>query len=181
MNLTRSKLSANLDKIKGIAISRCGPKAGNYSSTSEAFATSVIPKPDFEKPMLARENAFPSHYVKSRGPGRPVYALVPGQKGELLADYVLFEETMKRVKVPFLCYQRMTSEERTIYVKHMKAVEAKKLWYKCPLTGQIIKTVSQLLYDGKCCGEGCRHCVYGLEACDEQKRKSLVWNGAYYL
>lgn len=131
--------------------------------------------------QLPRENAFPTHFVKSRGIGRPVYALLPGPKGELLGDYVLFEETMKRQKVPWKCYQKMTSEERTIYIKHYKAVEARKLMYKCPITGNIVKTVSQLIYNGKCCGEGCRHCPYELEECDMITRKSLLWNGAYYM
>ncbi|CAK5075177.1 unnamed protein product [Meloidogyne enterolobii] len=77
---------------------------------------------------LDKENAFPTHFAPSRGIGRPIYSLIPGPKGELLADYVLFEETMKRQRVPWLCYNKMTSEERTIYIKHFKAIEERKLW-----------------------------------------------------
>jgi hypothetical protein len=130
--------------------------------------------------ILPKENAFPTHFAKSRGIGRPVYALVPGRKGELLADYVLFEESMKRTKVPWLCFTKMTTRECIIYTSHLKAIEARKLFYKCPFSGHIIKTACQLLLDGKCCGEGCRHCLYDLEGCNEELKKSLIWNGAYY-
>nr|CAD2165957.1 unnamed protein product [Meloidogyne enterolobii] len=53
--------------------------------------------------------------------------------------------------------------------------------YKCPFTGFIIDTISKHLYDGRCCGNGCRHCAYQLEGCNEEVKSSLVWNGAYYV
>jgi hypothetical protein len=147
-------------------------------------ANLITPEPESSNKEvidLRRENAFPTHFVGSRGMGRPIYALIPGKKGELLTDYVLFEESMKKVnRVPWTCYDQMNCEERTIYTKHLKAVEARKLFYKCPITGDIVKTVSQLLYDGKCCGRGCRHCPYELIECNVTVKKSLVWNGAYY-
>lgn len=99
----------------------------------------------------------------------------------MIANYVLFEDSMKKCKVPWLKYSFMTSEERTIYLDHYKAVQGKKLSYNCSLTAKTYKTVSQLLYDDTCCGEGCRHCPYELESCNDKIKKSLVWNGAYYV
>lgn len=99
----------------------------------------------------------------------------------MLANYVLFEDSMKKCKVSWLNYNAMTSEERTIYLDHYKAVQEKKLEYKCSLTKKIHKTVSQLLYNDKCCGEGCRHCPYELENCNDTIKKSLIWNSAYYV
>uniref|UniRef100_A0A914I7W0 Uncharacterized protein n=1 Tax=Globodera rostochiensis TaxID=31243 RepID=A0A914I7W0_GLORO len=124
---------------------------------------------------------LPTHFAKSRGPGRPVFELVPGRGGELLADYVLFEETMKKTKVTWHCFDKMSGQERRILTAHMRAIRDRKLFYKCPETAQPIKTLSQLLFQGKCCGEGCRHCPYELDVCDEQKKRSLIWNGAYYV
>ncbi|KAL7072679.1 hypothetical protein ACQ4LE_007876 [Meloidogyne hapla] len=167
-----------------IYISQSPLKLIKFQNSSSA-AVPDVEEPAQQQPKqiikLNKENSFPTHFAPSRGIGRPIYSLIPGPKGELLADYVLFEETMKRQRVPWLCYYKMTSEERTIYIKHFKAIEARKLWYKCPFTGFIIDTISKLLFNGRCCGNGCRHCPYQLEGCNEEIKKSLVWNGAYYV
>ncbi|KAF7634060.1 hypothetical protein Mgra_00006585 [Meloidogyne graminicola] len=100
----------------------------NVSSVAVADNEESNQKQSKQVRILNRENSFPTHFAPSRGIGRPIYSLIPGPKGELLADYVLFEETMKRQRVPWLNYNKMTSEERTIYLAHYKAIEERKLW-----------------------------------------------------
>jgi hypothetical protein len=129
---------------------------------------------------LPRENAFPV-FAALRGPGHPVYGLVPWIGGEMIADYVLFEASMEKARVPWVKYDALTTQEKTVYVEHMKALHARRLSYKCPMIKQTFKTVSQLLYEENCCGEGCRHCPYELEQCPDKVKKSLVWNGAFYI
>jgi len=130
------------------------------------------------------QSALPAlpKFAQPRGPGHKVYSLVPLKKdgSEMLADYVLFEDSMLRSKVPYTNYKVLDSDERAVYVAHLKAIEARKLEYKCPLTKQLYKTISQLLYDGKCCGVGCRHCPYSLSGCSDEVRRKTVWTGAYY-
>jgi hypothetical protein len=76
----------------------------------------------------------------------------------------------------------MTKAEKTIYIAHVKAVEARKLEYVDPHDKKSVhKTVSFHLHQRKCCGEGCRHCPYELEACDPEIKQHLVYNGAYYV
>ncbi|KAK0421382.1 hypothetical protein QR680_015208 [Steinernema hermaphroditum] len=91
---------------------------------------------------LPKESAAPL-YAKPRTTGKAVYKTERGKGGELLADYVLFEDSMKRVKVPWKNYDGLTSEERDIYMTHLKAVEEKKLKYRDPSTGYTVMTVSQ--------------------------------------
>lgn len=120
-------------------------------------------------------------FAQRRGPGFKVYSLVQWKNNEMIADYVLFEDSMAKCKVPWLSYNGMTSDERSIYLAHYKAVQDRKLSYVCPVTKTTHKSVSQLLYEGTCCGEGCRHCPYELQNCNEKMRKIILWNGAYYV
>jgi len=116
-----------------------------------------------------------------RGPGHVTFGLVKWKFGELRADYILFEESMKISKLSWIAYDSLTTEEKSAYVEHMKAIHDRKLSYWCPQTKELFKTVSQLLFDGQCCGTGCRHCPYQLENCPDSIKKSLVWNGAFYV
>uniref|UniRef100_A0A915DPZ4 Large ribosomal subunit protein uL14m n=1 Tax=Ditylenchus dipsaci TaxID=166011 RepID=A0A915DPZ4_9BILA len=116
---------------------------------------------------LVKENAFPT-FAKLRGPGHKVFSLIPYKEGEMLADYVLFEESMLKSKVSYLKYKAMTRDEKNVYMAHLKAIQLRKLSYECPLTKKSHKTVSQLLYQGECCGQGCRHCPYELDYCDDK-------------
>lgn len=110
-----------------------------------------------------------------------MYSTVQGEKRELLADYVLFEDSIQKAKVPWVSYTRLGSSERTIYMVHLKAVKQHKLTYKDPETGYTVMAISQLLLNGKCCGNGCRHCPYGHVNMDPVKRKKMKFNGAFYV
>jgi hypothetical protein len=49
------------------------------------------------------------------------------------------------------------------------------------IAGYEVFTVAQLLLNGKCCGNACRHCPYNHENVPEDKRKLKAWNGAFYV
>lgn len=121
-------------------------------------------------------------FAPRRGPldGHKVYSLVVGKNNQELADYVLFEDSMAHNKVPWNVYNAMTADEKLVYMAHYAAIQNRQLTYKCPITKKIYNTVSKLLYEGKCCGEACRHCPYELKNCQHLK-KSFIWNGAYYV
>ncbi|GMT14811.1 hypothetical protein PFISCL1PPCAC_6108, partial [Pristionchus fissidentatus] len=108
---------------------------------------------------LSRESAAPL-YAPPRGEKK--LGIVKGKKGEILADYVLFEEAIQKVKVHWINYDGLTSKERDIHMKHIQSIEERKLSYKDPDTGYVVLNTSQLLLNGKCCGNGCRHCPYEL-------------------
>uniref|UniRef100_A0A915A8I9 Large ribosomal subunit protein uL14 n=1 Tax=Parascaris univalens TaxID=6257 RepID=A0A915A8I9_PARUN len=112
---------------------------------------------------LFRDKAAPI-FATPRGPNKKVYKTVEGKNGELLADYVLFEDSINKAKVTWDEYSSLTSEERDIYMAHLKALRERKLSYKDPKTGFHVMCLSQLLLNGKCCGNGCRHCPYEHEA-----------------
>ncbi|KJH42017.1 ribosomal protein L14p/L23e [Dictyocaulus viviparus] len=129
---------------------------------------------------LVKEDAAPVYY-KAKGEGIAGFDLVPWKNDEKIANYVLFEASMEKAKVSWKDYNNLTSDERTIYMKHLKAVQERKLTYKDPFTGYIVFTVCHHLYKGNCCGNGCRHCPYNLENATDTVKKSRVWNGAYYV
>lgn len=147
-------------------------------STDSNIPTTTKPTP--EELGLPKENAFPV-FAKQRGNGRKVFNLVPWKNGEMLADYVLFEESMKLAETKWLDYDGMTRDEKDIYIAHLKAVKDRKLSYIDPKTKLSVMTVSQLLHQGKCCGNGCRHCPYGMENASEDVKKNRKWNGAFYV
>ena len=53
-----------------------------------------------------------------------------GAHGELLADYVTFEVAIAKCALPYTKYEGLTSEERDVYMRHMRSVEERKLNYK---------------------------------------------------
>ncbi|KAM3718060.1 Signal recognition particle receptor subunit beta [Dirofilaria immitis] len=143
-----------------------------------ALSDSVDSKSSFLE--LSRETAAPI-YAKSRGTGKNIYKTEIGEDGKLIANYVLFEDSMAKAKVAWQTYSGMTTEERDIYMAHLKAIRERRLSYKDPKKGFLVLTVSQHLLRGKCCGSGCRHCPFQHENATMQIRKSKVWNGAFYI
>ncbi|EYC38909.1 hypothetical protein Y032_0687g1532 [Ancylostoma ceylanicum] len=129
---------------------------------------------------LKKEDAAPIYY-KPKGEGKTGFALVPHKDGEQIANYPLFEASMDKAKVPWQDYERLTKNERTIYMAHLKALEERKLTYKDPFTGYTVFTVSHHLYRGDCCGNGCRHCPYKLKNAKDYVKKMKSWNGAFYV
>ncbi|KAK5967499.1 hypothetical protein GCK32_004905 [Trichostrongylus colubriformis] len=75
---------------------------------------------------LVKESAAPVYY-KPKGEGKTGFELIPWKNGEQIANYVLFEASMERAKVPWNDYNRMTKDERTIYMAHLKAVQQRAL------------------------------------------------------
>jgi len=150
------------------------------SSSTTSGESAVSRLPTAEELDLKRENALPI-FAPRRGNGKLTYKLVPGRKGELMAGYTLFVDSIRKCELNWHPYDTMTKAEKTVYISHIKAVEARKLEYTDPLDKSVHKTVSALIYAEKCCGEGCRHCPYELENCDSETKKHLIYNGVYYL
>uniref|UniRef100_A0A0N5AXE0 Large ribosomal subunit protein uL14m n=1 Tax=Syphacia muris TaxID=451379 RepID=A0A0N5AXE0_9BILA len=146
--------------------------ASCFGSAKSLATTSEHP----DSVQLNPEKAAPV-YAPPRYTGVKVFGTVVGEGGELLADYVLFEESIQRSKVPWVHYTRLSSAERDIYMAHLKAVKQHKLTYVDPNTGFTVMTISKLLLAGKCCGNGCRHCPYDHENMDPVKRKKMKFNG----
>lgn len=149
------------------------------SAESEAtLPDTADPKSSFFD--LSYETATPI-YAKPRGTGKNFYKTEIGEDGKRIANYVLFEDSMAKAKVAWQTYSEMTTEERDIYMAHLKAIRERRLSYKDPKTGFLVMTISQHLLRGKCCGSGCRHCPFQHENATIQIRKSKIWNGVFYV
>ncbi|KAI6183700.1 60S ribosomal protein L23 [Aphelenchoides bicaudatus] len=161
----------------------CRSFASSAESSSPTVTESDLTErvPTAEELGLPREKAFPA-FAPRRGDGNAVYKLVPGRNGELQAGYNLFVDSIRRSEINWHPYDTMTKYEKHVYIAHIKAVEGRKLEYTDPIDKKTrYKTVAALIYEGKCCGEGCRHCPYELENCSPEIKKRLSYNGAYYL
>ncbi|KAK6738701.1 hypothetical protein RB195_020672 [Necator americanus] len=152
----------------------------HMSSKAPSTDSDIVVSTSHGDVTLKREDAAPIYY-KPKGEGKTGFALVPYKDGEQIANYVLFEASMDKAKVSWENYDRLTKDERTIYMTHLKAIEERKLTYKDPFTGYTVFTVSHHLYRGSCCGNGCRHCPYKLENAKDDVKKKRAWNGAFYV
>lgn len=150
------------------------------TSAESETAVSDTSSAKISLPNLLPEMAAPV-YAKPRGTGKNIYKTEIGEDGQRVANYVLFEDSMAKCRVAWQTYSGMTSEERNIYMEHLKAVRERRLSYKDPKEGFLVMTVSQHLLRGKCCGSGCRHCPFQHENATLQIRKSKIWNGAFYV
>jgi hypothetical protein len=128
---------------------------------------------------LSREDAAPV-YAPARS-GAKSWQLVKGEGGEMLANYALWDTAIRKTEIPWNDYDLMTSDERTVYMAHSRAVQERRMTYKDPFSGNTVLTVSQLLFNDECCGNGCRHCPYGLENASEQIKRSKKWCGGYWV
>ena len=81
----------------------------------------------------------------------------------------------------FSFYKSFSSHERDIFMAHMMAVQRRQLSYLDKKTGFDVLTVTQLIYNEECCGNGCRHCPYEHENCTEEVKNATTWNGSFYL
>lgn len=134
-----------------------------------------------EEIQLNKVKAAPQYYTP-RGDGkRDAFGLILWKNGGQIANYPLFEESIQRSKVAWNVYNGLTSQERAIYLAHLRAIEERRLTYKCPITGSTVMTISQLLVNKKCCGSACRHCPYEHENVPADKKGEKIWNGVYYV
>lgn len=150
----------------------------NQSITDSDPSTPLNVPESSSKIILDSDRAAPV-YAPPRGDKK--FGLEPGANGTMLADYVLFEESIQRSKVPWKTYADLTSEERDIYVVHLKSVTERKLNYKDPHSGLHVFNISHHLEKGKCCGNACRHCPYGHKNASKELKRSKRWNGAFYV
>uniref|UniRef100_A0A1I7W1I5 28S ribosomal protein S21, mitochondrial n=1 Tax=Loa loa TaxID=7209 RepID=A0A1I7W1I5_LOALO len=174
-NLGNSNSSEEKEVEQTTEITNITNGAVVIASTESESALSDIADSELSSLKLSREAAAPV-YAKPRGTGKNIYKTEIGEDGQLVANYVLFEDSMAKAKVPWQTYLGMTTEERDIYMAHLKAIRQRRLSYKDPKKGFLVMTVSQHLLRGKCCGSGCRHCPYQHENAALQIRKSKIWN-----
>ena len=130
---------------------------------------------------LDKTKAAPQFYAPRGNGKQDAFALVPWKNGEQVANYPLFEESIQRSKIPWNIYDGLTSEERGVYLAHLRAVEERRLTYTCPITKATVMTISQLLFNGKCCGNACRHCPYEHENVPTDRKGEKIWNGVYFV
>lgn len=148
------------------------------SSASESSDVVTVEKAPKEL-RLSREEAAPVYAPPRSGPSE--WKLVKGEGGEMIANYKLWEAAIQKTEIPWNNYDLLTSDERTVHMAHCRAVQERKMTYQDPFTKNSVFTVSQLLLNGSCCGNGCRHCPYGLENASDPIKRSKKWNGAYWL
>ena len=65
-----------------------------HQTETKEHVISVPSMPTPEELNLRKEDAFPV-FAKPRGSGKKIYELVPYKDGEMIADYVLFEDSIK--------------------------------------------------------------------------------------
>ncbi|CAD6199083.1 unnamed protein product [Caenorhabditis auriculariae] len=140
----------------------------NPNAVQDFQRDDVIVTPRSQIRLSAKE-AAPAYYTpRKAGNG---FALEKYKDGEMVANYTLYEAAINKCKVPWNDYNGLTSQERTIYLAHLKAINERKLSYLDPMTGYVVFTTSHHLYRGKCCGNGCRHCPYQMENATPEIRK----------
>ena len=77
--------------------------------------------------------------------------------------------------------ETLTEAERTAHRAHQSAVAAGHFTYDDPETGLRVLTRLRHFLRGRCCGNACRHCVYGHEAVQESVRARRRFNSAFWV
>lgn len=146
---------------------------------SEAVAdvSSLAP---VDKAQLDMDKAAPVFAPPT--PESHIYPVVEGPKGVPIASFRLYRLAIDYAnQTPGLKYNHLHIDEKRVYMAHMTAVQKRQLSYKDPKTGASVMTVAQLIANGKCCGNACRHCPYDLANVPEDIRKTKLWNGAFWV
>ena len=77
-------------------------------------------------------------------------------------------------------YTQLSSREKVIHELHKEAVEQFKWTYIDPDTGFKVNTRFRKYLLEKCCGSGCRHCIYGHEAVPIDQKDLKRFNTAFW-
>ncbi|KAF0292766.1 uncharacterized protein FJT64_000153 [Amphibalanus amphitrite] len=87
----------------------------------------------------------------------------------------------ERLLLTQLRIEELSEAERTAHEAHQRAVEAGHFTYDDPETGLRVLTRLRHFLRGQCCGNACRHCVYGHEAVPESVRARRRFNSAFWV
>lgn len=90
--------------------------------------------------------------------------------------YLSFERDFED-KVDFT---QLSAKEKEIHSLHKEAIEQFKWTYIDPETGNKVFTRFRKYLFEKCCGSGCRHCVYGHEAVPVEQKGLKRFNTAFW-
>jgi len=90
--------------------------------------------------------------------------------------YLLFERDFEN-KVD---YAKLSDKEKEIHFLHKEAIEQFKWTYIDPATGNKASTRFRKYLLEKCCGSGCRHCIYDHEAVPATQKLLKRFNTAFW-
>uniref|UniRef100_A0A0N5C361 PET domain-containing protein n=1 Tax=Strongyloides papillosus TaxID=174720 RepID=A0A0N5C361_STREA len=185
MNILRGKLC----EVKQLVHTSLSMASGRWYPQPEIIvrncSTDSVPEVSKKLQNLDKNKIAPCYVTSKKDDGNIPYELVPYKKDKngrvtMRTSQRLFEDSLKKSEISYEVYEKLSKEERDIYMAHLKAIEDRALTYKDPKTGYIVMTVSQHLYKAKCCGNACRHCPYNQINATEEAKKSKKWNGAFY-
>ena len=77
-------------------------------------------------------------------------------------------------------YSQLSTKEKAIHALHKEAIEQFKWTYIDPETGNKASTRFRKYLLEKCCGSGCRHCIYGHEAVPPEQQGLKKFNTAFW-
>ena len=78
-------------------------------------------------------------------------------------------------------YSQLTDKEKAIHQLHKEAVEEFKWTYIDPESGNKVNTRFRKFCLDKCCGSGCRHCIYDHENVGEDQKGQKRFNSAFWV
>lgn len=90
--------------------------------------------------------------------------------------YVAFEANFENQ----VDYSQLNSKEKAIHALHKEAVEQLKWTYIDPESGFKVNTRFRKYLLEKCCGSGCRHCIYDHEAVPVDQKELKRFNTAFW-
>ena len=98
---------------------------------------------------------------------------------EELRSSFLAEEA-RRLSLMRADWLQGSREEVEIFCRHIEASASYKNHYKDPRTGFRVLTTWGHFLRGNCCGNACRHCIYGHRAVPVEKRDSMRFNSVFW-
>jgi hypothetical protein len=75
---------------------------------------------------------------------------------------------------------RLDESDLRLVLAHRAAVAAWRTTYVDPDTGKMVSTRLKHALRGKCCGCGCRHCIYNHEAVKDELKEDTFFNSAFW-
>jgi len=97
-------------------------------------------------------------------------------KEELKAKFTLEEAKRRAIVKP----EWLSSTAKRIHSAHAAAVDQHSLNYDDPSTGYFVMTSYAHFLRGRCCGNACRHCIFGHQAVPVAKRGQKSFNSSFW-
>lgn len=78
-------------------------------------------------------------------------------------------------------YSQLSEQEKQIHQLHKEAVQDFKWTYIDPASGNKVNTRFRKYLLDKCCGSGCRHCIYDHQNVEEAQKGLKRFNSAFWV